>query len=102
MPGVLVAISIPIFTSQLEKSREAVDLANIRSAYAEASADLLSNDKTSASVTTASAQSTGKFDSVTSAPAWFTNYSTFSVTKGKAFKVTVTDTGAVTVEQLTD
>lgn len=32
--GVLVAISIPIFTSQLEKSREAVDLANLRSAYA--------------------------------------------------------------------
>lgn len=33
--GVLVAISIPIFTSQLEKAREATDLANIRSAYAE-------------------------------------------------------------------
>ncbi len=33
--AVLVSISIPIFTSQLEKSREAVDLANIRSAYAE-------------------------------------------------------------------
>lgn len=32
--GVLVAISIPIFTSQLEKSREATDLANVRSAYA--------------------------------------------------------------------
>ena len=32
--GVLVAISIPIFTSQLEKAREATDLANIRSAYA--------------------------------------------------------------------
>ena len=31
----LVAISIPIFTSQLEKSKEATDLANIRSAYAE-------------------------------------------------------------------
>ena len=31
----LVAISIPIFTSQLEKSREATDLANLRSAYAE-------------------------------------------------------------------
>ncbi len=30
----LVAVSIPIFTSQLEKSREATDLANIRSAYA--------------------------------------------------------------------
>lgn len=33
--GVLVAVSIPIFTSQLEKAREATDLANIRSAYAE-------------------------------------------------------------------
>lgn len=31
--AVLVAISVPIFTSQLEKSREAVDLANLRSAY---------------------------------------------------------------------
>ena len=97
--GVLVAISIPIFTSQLEKAREATDLANIRSAYAEASADLLTNDKTSAEATTAPAQSTGKFDSITSAPSWFTNYSDFSVTKGKAFKVTVTDAGAVTVEQ---
>ena len=36
--GVLVAISIPIFTSQLEKSRDAVTAANVRAAYAEASA----------------------------------------------------------------
>lgn len=33
--GVLVAIAIPIFTGQLEKSREAVDLSDVRSAYAE-------------------------------------------------------------------
>ena len=33
--AVLVAIAIPVFSSQLEKSREAVDLANIRAAYAE-------------------------------------------------------------------
>ena len=33
--AVLVAIAIPVFTSQLEKAREATDLANIRSAYAE-------------------------------------------------------------------
>ena len=32
--AVLVAIAIPVFTSQLEKSREATDAANIRSAYA--------------------------------------------------------------------
>lgn len=33
--AVLVAIAIPVFTAQLEKSREATDAANIRSAYAE-------------------------------------------------------------------
>ena len=33
--GVLVAISIPVFVSQLEKSREATDAANIRSQYAQ-------------------------------------------------------------------
>jgi len=47
--GVLVAISIPIFTSQLEKSREAVDEANLRSLYAEASAALLTDDTTATS-----------------------------------------------------
>ena len=33
--AVLVVIAIPIFTSQLEKSRESTDFANVRSAYAE-------------------------------------------------------------------
>ena len=33
--AVLVAIAIPVFTTQLEKSREATDISNIRSAYAE-------------------------------------------------------------------
>ena len=33
--AILAAISIPIFTRQLEASREATDLANVRSAYAE-------------------------------------------------------------------
>ena len=42
--AVFVAISIPIFTSQLEKSREAVDAANIRAAYAEIMADVLTGD----------------------------------------------------------
>lgn len=42
--GVLVAISIPIFTSQLEKAREATDMANIRSAYAECSTAVLTGE----------------------------------------------------------
>lgn len=46
--AVLVAISIPIFTSQLEKSRDAVSVSNMRAAYAEAQAAWLtgSNDGT--------------------------------------------------------
>ena len=32
--AVLVAIAIPVFTNQLEKSKEATDTANVRSAYA--------------------------------------------------------------------
>lgn len=43
--GFLVAISIPIFTSQLVKARDATDEANIRSAYAEVSAAILTDDK---------------------------------------------------------
>lgn len=39
--AVLVAIAIPVFTAQLEKSRESVDLANLRSAYAECSSSAL-------------------------------------------------------------
>ena len=49
--AVLVAIAIPIFTSQLEKSREATDIANVRDYYAEISVALLdgsiSNTQTS-------------------------------------------------------
>lgn len=45
--AVLVAIAIPIFTSQLEKAREATDAANLRAAYAEVSADAVLNDGSS-------------------------------------------------------
>ena len=43
--AVLVAISIPIFSEQLEKAREATDMANIRSAYAEVIADYLGDSQ---------------------------------------------------------
>ena len=39
--AVLVAIAIPIFNSQLEKSREATDSANIRDIYAEIAVGLI-------------------------------------------------------------
>ena len=42
--AVLVAIAIPVFTAQLEKSREAVDAANIRAEYAELMADAITGE----------------------------------------------------------
>lgn len=42
--GVLVAISIPIFTSQLTKARRATNQANARAAYAAAAAAYLTDD----------------------------------------------------------
>ena len=42
--AVLVAISIPIFNSQLEKSRESTDIANLRSAKAEGLAAFLTDE----------------------------------------------------------
>ena len=42
--AVLVAVAIPIFTKQLEKSRDAASVANMRSAYAEAQTCMLAGE----------------------------------------------------------
>ena len=44
--AVLVAVAIPVFNNQLEKSRKAVDEANCRSAYGEAMATYLTDTET--------------------------------------------------------
>ena len=73
--AVLVAIAIPVFTTQLEKAREATDAANIRDYYAEIATALITEDldytdtsssikvsgAKTASVTTALTTSTGTF-----------------------------------------
>lgn len=41
MIAVLIIIAIPVFASQLEKAREAADLANVRSAYAQVSEEIM-------------------------------------------------------------
>ena len=58
--AVLVAISIPIFNSQLEKAREATDEANIRSIYAQLSADVLTENATTTAVVGAKTYSVTK------------------------------------------
>lgn len=42
--AILIAIAIPVFTSQAEKARQSADAANIRSAYAEAVVNALENE----------------------------------------------------------
>ena len=49
--AVLVGVAIPVFTSQLEKSREAVDLSNLRSAFAECTTAVLTGETTGTDVT---------------------------------------------------
>ena len=39
--AVLISVAVPVPSSQLERSREAVDLANVRSAYAQVSTEAL-------------------------------------------------------------
>ena len=43
--GILVAVSIPVFTSQLTKAKQATNLANLRAAKAAAVAEYLSSDQ---------------------------------------------------------
>ena len=87
--AVLVAIAIPIFTGQLEKSKAAADAANIRSCYAEAmAASLLADGAASDSTSTFKAQGTGsdlftkyQIDLPAGGPA------SISLTPGNSYKV---------------
>jgi len=54
--AVLTAIAIPVFTTQLERSREATDMSNVRAAYAEVVADYLAGGAVSAGSATVSAR----------------------------------------------
>ena len=57
--AVLTAIAIPVFTAQLEKSRESTDQANLRAAYAQVMTDLLTWDgSTDISAVTVAAKQT--------------------------------------------
>ena len=98
--AVLVAIAIPIFTTQLEKSREATDLANARSAYAELMVKAL--DASGESDQTAS------IDLVQQVEGWTTDMTDVTIggvaptgtpTKGGTCEITYTaSTAKVTVE----
>ena len=89
--AILIAIAIPTFTTQLEKAREAADIANIRSAYSEAMVKYLDgatkeNGNPDTSATTPEMTQTKKeWDHVT-----WPKYLGTAVTPKKGEKVTVT------------
>ena len=105
--AVLVAIAIPIFTTQLEKSREATDLANIRSAYAEQMVAYLDSDgsTTIADINVPVKQRQDKWQSVSGEPATTTvsegtsagGVSVPAKTSG-SYVVKISSSGVVTVE----
>ena len=65
--AVLVAIAIPIFTNQLEKSKEATDVANIRDYYAEISTALVADELDYGTANSSITVSGGKTAKVTTA-----------------------------------
>lgn len=82
--AVLVAIAIPIFTSQLEKAREATDQANIRSYYAEIATALVTGDLDCANSSDTMTVSGGKNVTITSALSGATGTFTVKVAAGTA------------------
>ena len=60
--AILVAISIPVFTSQLEKAREQTDVANMRAAKGVAVSTYLAGDTSTANKVDAGAAFTAYYD----------------------------------------
>lgn len=109
--AVLVAIAIPVFTSQLEKSREATDKANLRSAYAEQMTWILTWDgtETPTPITVHAQQTQAQWQSENPAAANTTiadgidgaGITVPAVTKGNDWTVSVNTSGAEPVVTIT-
>ena len=89
--AVLVAIAIPVFSSQLEKSRQAADAANIRAAYAEAVTKSFDTTEATVSVTTGATMKSASWDKLTDGDTiGGVPFASISKTKDKAETVTIT------------
>ena len=97
--AILVAIMIPVMTTQLERARETADLANIRSAYAEASVDALTNADAATS-TVKFTQTTADWQYVKDIPEYLTKATGWdavvkAATKGTEIDVNVAADGTL-------
>lgn len=100
--AVLVAIAIPVFTTQLEKSREATDTANVRSAYADVMASYLTNADSDVSMTVSARQTQtgwqGPEGTITTQIDGVESQITFGAkTTGDSYTVKITSSGSVTI-----
>ncbi len=104
--AVLVAISIPIFTGRLEKSREAVDMSHMRQAKSAMSIGLMTGDvdadtwyyyePSSGKLSTSEKpQAYGKASNDASTFWMGTNDSAVGVPKDKVLKVSITESGVM-------
>ncbi len=95
--AILVAIAIPTFKGQLDKSRQAADLANIRVAYADANLKALESATGEGEADSAPMTHTGKFDKVENPTIGGENIKDTTVTKGKTVTVSIAANGDVTI-----
>ena len=86
--AVLVAISIPIFTSQLDKAKKSTDLANVRAAKGAAVTKYLSAGDTDGAVYYYNADK----GVVTETNSGITGYGKYDTHEGKIVEVTITQT----------
>lgn len=92
--AILVAVSIPVFTSQLEKARDAADQANERSARAAGAVTYITEvNKAGTYIYDAGAGKLLDSKATTTDP-----YGQCSEHKGAYIKVTISDKGDVTTE----
>lgn len=99
--AVLVAISIPIFSAQLEKAKEATDMANIRSAYAEVIANYLGDSTKGYKISVDIKSDTTNWESGDSAKLGGVKYEDLINTDGKtSIVVECSKEGKVTINGL--
>ena len=93
-----LGIRIPIFSSQLEKAREATDMANIRAAYAAVSTDVLTDPKAEDAQNKVDYDDkTGTYKATVTATQTKTNWQS-----GKTKDATTIDIGGQNVEAVTN
>lgn len=95
--AILIAIAIPTFTKQLEKAREATDIANIRSAYSEAMVKYLNDEKDASAKSQPMTQKEENWQTTGIWPNYLNDGKAVSVKNGDVVTVTIKADGTNTV-----